>query len=165
MPSNRINGWLGFSRKLLKLADKFTPKYIFHILFYTKVVPECISTFWPGITSSATSGHRRRCHWGTEARASSDFRTRRHAMERASSDFCRFSWNSYAALGDFRTNSHCFRVGKAASTTDISRPRLTMMHRGLQHAFRVSTVNELLTYSLHLMLALINFLATDNLLH
>ena len=33
--------------------------------------------------------HGRRCHWGTEARASPDFKARRHAMERASSDFGR----------------------------------------------------------------------------
>ena len=36
-----------------------------------------------------TNWHGRRCHWGTEARASPDFKARRHAMERASSDFGR----------------------------------------------------------------------------
>jgi len=42
--------------------------------------------------------HRRRCHWGTETRASSDIRTWRHTMERASSDFGRQFCHSITVL-------------------------------------------------------------------
>ena len=49
--------------------------------------------------SKIDEDHRRRCHWDTEARASSDFGIRRHTMEHASSDFGRpFSTFCHIAL-------------------------------------------------------------------
>jgi len=41
------------------------------------------------LTYRYRAGHRRRSLWGMKARASSEFRARMHAMERAYPNFCR----------------------------------------------------------------------------